>query len=81
MLNVGMVNAWNIHRTAIAEPMDLLSFVQNGTRFYLSLSRKGNRQSYGRTPKPRSVVSDPEGHFPLKHEKQQRCVVCQARVR
>ena len=85
MLNVTMVNAWNIHRTATAEPMDLLSFVRNVTRFYLSLSRKGNRQSYGRTPKPgsvpESVVSDPEGHFPMKLVKKQCCAVCHARVR
>ena len=42
-------------------------------------------QSYGRTPKPGSVpesgVSDPEGQFPMKLEKQQRCAVCHARVR
>ena len=79
-----MVNAWNIHRTATAEPIDLLSFVRNVTRFYLSLYRKGDRQSYGRTPKPlsvpESVVSDPEGHFPMKLEKQQRCSVCHAQV-
>ena len=68
-----MVNAWNIHRTATAEPLTLLSFVRNVTRFCISLSRKGSRQSYGRTPKPgsvpESVVSDPERHFPMKLEK------------
>ena len=73
MLNVTMINARNIHITATTEPMDLLSFARNFTRFYLSLSRKGNRQSYGRTPKPgsvpESVVSDPERHFPMKLEK------------
>ena len=67
MLNVTMVNAWNIHRTATTEPMDLLSFVRNVTMFYLSLSQKGNRQSYGRILKPgsvpESVVIDTEGHF------------------
>ena len=65
--------------------MDLLRFFRNVTKFYLSLSRKGNRQSFGRTPKPESVpecvVSDPEGYFPMKLEKQQHCAVCHARVR
>ena len=74
MLNVTMVNAWYIPRTATAMPMDLLSFVRNVTRFYSSISRKGDRQSNVRTPKPGSVpgsvVSDPEGHFPMKLEKQ-----------
>ena len=65
--------------------MDWLSFVRNVTRFYLSVSRKGNRQSYCRTPKPGSVpereVSDPEGYFPMKLEKQLRCAFCHAQVR
>ena len=76
MLNVTMVNAWNIHRTAIAELMGLLSFVRNITRFYRNLSQKGNRQSHGRTPKPvsvlESVVSDSAVDFPMTLEKQQR---------
>ena len=88
MLNVTMLNAWKIHKTAtaeLAEPMDLLDFVRNVTRSYLSLSRKDNRQSYRRTPKPgrvpERIVSDPRGHFPMKLEKQQLCVIFGARVR
>lgn len=85
MMNVTMVNAWIIHRTASADPMDLLCFIQNVTSYYLSFSRKCSRQSYERPRNsgnvPRSVASDPEGHFPKKLEKQQRCAVCHARVR
>ena len=41
MLNVTMVNAWKIHKTAtaeVAEQMDLLNLVRNFARSYLSLS-------------------------------------------
>ena len=80
-----MVNAWNIHRTASENPMDLLCFVRNVARHYLSFSRKGSRQSCDRARNPgnvpQSVVGDPGGHFPNKLEKQRRCAVCDARVR
>ena len=66
-------------------PMDLLCFVQNVARHYLSFSCKGSRQSCDRARNPgsvpRSVVSDRGGHFPNKLEKQQHCAVCHARVR
>ena len=81
--NDGKCMELQLHRTATAESMDLISFVRIVTRFYLNLSRKG--QSYGRIPKPgivlESVVSDPEGHFSMKLEKQQRYAVCHARIR
>ena len=85
MLNVCMVNAWIIHRTCISDPMDLLCFLRNVTRHYLSISRKRERlqgpsaRSTGSIPQ--SVVDDPEGHFPKKLEKQLRCFVCHSRVR
>ena len=85
MLNVSMVNAWNIHRTAASDSMDLLCFVRNVARHYLSISRKRNRLSHDRARNPgnvpQSVVDDPEGHFPKKLDKQLRCAVCHARVR
>ena len=82
MLNLTMANAWNIYRTATAEPMDFLSFVLNVTRFSISLSQKGNNQSYGRTPKPGnvpdSVVSDTERHFLMKLKKENNNAVLSA---
>ena len=85
MLNVCMVNAWMIHKTCSSDPMDLLCFLRNVTRHYLSISRKReclpgpSARSTGSVPQ--SIVDDPEGHFPKKLKKQLRCFVCHSRAR
>lgn len=79
MLNVAVVNSWKIHQLIADEPVDLLAFLRNVTRYYLRL---GTKDHYIRR-RPASIVSDivldKGGHFPSKLEKQLRCQYCHKR--
>lgn len=79
MLNVAMVNSWKIHQLTADEPVDLLAFLRNVTRYYLRLGTKDHTIRR----RPASIVSDivfdKGGHFPNKLEKQLRCRCCHKR--
>lgn len=76
---VGHGNSWRLHVMAHDAPMDQLTFRRNIARFYLRhFEQKKSHQSASVVP---GLSHDGIGHYPIRIEKQLRCVICHSRVR
>jgi hypothetical protein len=82
MLNVTMVNAWKLYLHASSTKCDLLDFMRNISRHYLTCFQKSSyirRRPIGTVPE--SIIQDKGGHFPQELQKQLRCRQCGQRAR
>jgi hypothetical protein len=76
MLNVTMVNGWKLYLHASSTKCDLLEFMRNISRHYLTSFQKSSyrrRRPIGTVPESIAHHQDKGGHFPQKLEKQLRC--------
>lgn len=79
MVDMTVANSWRLHVMSNDDAMNQLMFRRHIARYYLRQGeQKKSRQSASIVE---GLSQDGVGHFPVKIEKQLRCVICHSRVR